>query len=260
MAKKNEKTEIKEYGVRKCSFSPAAYLIDIADKNGEVRKYLLVQDRVLWFQVYCTENNVVGVIDDSQIEFIEKLNLFKATCVVTVNGNIIGKSSGSCVFSGDTEKAIEMACTSAKGRALANAGFGTANCYGDNPEPIPCDAGIPAAPQLTNNPLVPNAPAVTKPTQKGSANTTAKKPAETPKQQPTPAPKAPEQDNTAPELPETLEDALKLVVTFRGQYYGQTLGEINGQNPDYIKFLATKYNSAKHPEYKKAAEIILANM
>ncbi len=242
MTKKNEKTEIKEYGVRKCSFSPASYLIDIADKNGEVRKYLLVQDRVLWFQVYCTENNIVGVIDDSQIEFIEKLNLFKATCVITMNGDVISKSSGSCVFSGDTEKAIEMACTSAKGRALANAGFGTANCYGDNPEPIPCDAGIPAVPQLANNPLVPNTPAVKTPAQKGTANTAARKPAE------------------APKLPETLEDALKLVIAIRGQYYGQTLGEINGQNPDYIKFLATKYNSAKHPEYKKAAEIILANM
>ena len=238
MPNKNEKT-MPDYNVRRCGFNPADKLIDIEDMaTGKSSKYLLVQDRVLWFVVYCDENQIKGVIDDSQIEYIEALNMFKATCTITMDGEVISKSSGSCVYTpGEMEKAIETACTSAKGRALANAGFGTAMCYQDSPEPIPCDAGVkPNTAPTQDNPLIPKQGTNTNPlmpqnNNKGNAAKT--------------------------NMPTTLAEAQSVVVNIKGDFYGKTLGEVFALDPNYLTFLRDKYNASKHPEYKKAAEIIL---
>lgn len=229
-------------GCRKCSFNPDNYLVTIMQNDGAQAKYLLVQDRVLWFQMYCAENGIKGLIDDSQVEYISELKMFQATCVVTMNGEIVGKSTGSCVYADDKLKALECAATSAKGRALANAGFGTAMCYIDDPDvgqDNQCDTGVKiqnrfdTIPNLGdndfNNPLVPS-----------------KENAEVVQEH---------------KLPSTLEEAQRIVLEIKNSpYYGKTLGEINALKPGYIQWLAESYNPRKHPEYKRGAEIIAANV
>ena len=59
-------------------------------------------------------------------------------------------------------------------------------------------------------------------------------------------------------MPKTLAESQRIVIDF-GDYKGKTLGEIFVLNRGFVEWLATKYNASRHPEYKKAAEIILAN-
>ncbi len=231
--------------IRKCSFRPEDYLVTIVQNDGSNAKYLLVQDRVLWFQMYCAENGVKGLIDDSNIEYIPQLKMFRATCIITMNGEIVGKSSGSCVYAEDKLKALECAATSAKGRALANAGFGTAMCYQDDPDvgqDNQCDAGVKMPdrwenqsdvsdegqdnPMMSEQPLIPAAMAT--------------------------------QDKI---LPSTLAEAQGIILEIKNSpYNGKTLGEINALNSGYIRWLAESYNPRKHPEYKEGAKIIMNNV
>ena len=231
--------------IRKCSFSPENYLKTIVQNDGYRTKYLLVQDRVLWFQIYCAENGVKGLIDDSRIEYMPQLNMFQAICTVTINGEIVGQSSGSCVYAEDKLKALECAATSAKGRALANAGFGTAMCYQDDPDVEQgnqCDAGVEITEGWGNqsdvsdeepkNPMVP---------EKRLIKTTMS-----------------DQDKT---FPSTLAEAQSIILEIKNSpYEGKTLGEISALDSKYIKWLVESYNPRKHPEYKEGAKIIMNNI
>ena len=234
-------TQGNETIIRQCSFDPTSRLIDITQTDGTIAKYLMVQDRVLWFHKYCEENGLFGTIDDSNIEFIEGIKMFKATCLVIIDGEIIGKSVGSCILKDDTEKAIELAATSAKGRALANAGFGTAMCYQDDPETIPCDAGVKASKENNSDEVddmfkIPD-----------SGDSSAK------------SQETANSNNSELKMPTTLEEAQKIVLDLPN-HHGKTLGEVAALDFQYLKFLAEKYNPRKHPEYKEGAKIILANM
>lgn len=218
-------------GPRACKgYNPIEHLIDIPNiTTGEMGKYLLVPDRVTWFNAYCQENGIDGVIDDSQIEvhFEANRNLVVAVCVIYMNGKEIAKSVGSGVFhDGDDiifRKAVECAATSAKGRALANAGFGSNMSTGDEPEQGLVDAPVSEKPN---------------------------------KEQKTTAEKTPDAKKEAVKLPETVAEAQQVVLDF-GEYKGKTLGEVFVLSRSFVEWLATKYNASRHPEYKKAAEIIL---
>lgn len=237
----NANTQGNETRIRQCSFDPASHLIDITQTDGSTAKYLLVQDRVLWFHKYCEENGLFGTVDDSNIEFIESIKMFKATCLVIIDGEIVGKSVGSCILKDDTEKAIELAATSAKGRALANAGFGTAMCYQDDSEQIPCDAGV----------RVPDAKSKNEADDMFMVPDNDEKSFE--------EPETAKNKSMEVKLPTTLEEAQKIILDLPN-YRGKTLGEVAALDFQYLKFLAERYNPRKHPEYKEGAKILLANM
>lgn len=135
---------------RKCSFNPNDYMVTLEREgpNGTriSEKYLEVKYRVLWFQLYCQENGLSGVIDDSEVIYDPVSKMVIANCVVYIDGVVVGRSSsakyhdlanperGALVFPG--------AGTAAKGRALANAGFGTVNSGKEEGDTSPCDAGV----------------------------------------------------------------------------------------------------------------------
>ena len=205
---KSKKEEL-YVGPRACKgYNPNEHLIDIPNiTTGEMGKYLLVPDRVTWFNAYCQENGIKGVIDDSQIEFYPEKNLVKAICVIKMDGEEVARSCGSGVFRDGEDvifrKAIECAATSAKGRALANAGFGSNMATGDEPEQTPVDAPVP-------KPIKDN-------------KTTDSKQSEVKKD--------------TPQMPKTLAESQRIVIDF-GDYKGKTLGEIFVLNRGFVEWLA----------------------
>lgn len=247
-AKKAERTE-KESLVRKCSFNPAEHFIQIASARGDgsVQDYLEVKYRVLWFQIYCEENGIKGFIDDSEVSIMPGLNLVRAVCSIYMNGELVAKAAGGQMAdesNGNT--VIQTATTIAKGRALANAGFGTAMCAFEDNEETPCETGVdtnktvPTEP-YSNNPLIvsnrSNQPESSKiSTQKDSVSD--------------------KETKTAMSTPTTVKEALKMVFSF-GNYKGRTMGEVNALDPQYIVFVANKLK--RHPEFTTGAQLILAS-
>lgn len=238
MSTKNNSNKA-EFSVRKCSFNPSDYCIEIDSMRGDDSKqmYLEVKFRVLWFLTYCAENGLTGVIDESRIVYIPETKMFQATATVSINGEVVGTgiAGKSYVYDDDrcSQTVIQDVATTAKGRALANAGFGTAMCAFEDGEPTPCDAGI----QRFKNPLIPEKKETEiKPvTEKRTTN---------------------ESDNT---IPKTIEEA-RAVTLHSGQYQGRTIGELAALDLNYVKFLASKYSVPSHPEYPAAAKILLAEI
>lgn len=133
---------------RKCSYDPMQDLIDVTYDNDKHSAYLQVPHRLIWFATYCAEKGFTGFVDDGDVKYIPELALIQATASVFINGTMVGRSSAGCaITAGDYESinnAIQTAATRAKGRALANAGFGTPpTMEGGNPAEdgnnYPCD-------------------------------------------------------------------------------------------------------------------------
>lgn len=157
---------------RKCSYDPMQDLIDVTYDNDKHSAYLQVPHRLIWFATYCAEKGFTGFVDDGDVKYIPELALMQATASVFINGTMVGRSSAGCaITAGDYESinnAIQTAATRAKGRALANAGFGTpptmdgGNAAEDGNN-YPCDGGIPfqypqmvvSNGQVVQNPVMP---------------------------------------------------------------------------------------------------------
>lgn len=231
-------------GTKNCKgFNPNSNLIDIQGLDGNEQKYLEVKYRVEWFNRYCEENGISGFIDESEIAYNEQCRMFIAICKVYMDDKLIATGIGGKVLDGDIiekNRVIQSVATVAKGRALANAGFGTAMCSagedGEDPNTLPCDAGI-----TPNNPLRPQQSNTDKKEKPEQTASKSKKSAETPEP-----------------LPLTAEDAkgVKVPEGFRS-YSGKSLGEVMAMDPNYIKFLATKYAYPdKHPALIAGAKIL----
>ena len=138
---------------------------------------------------------------------------------------------------------IQSAATIAKGRALANCGFGTAMCAnnenGENPDILPCDAGITI--NTDNNPLINNS-AVTKTNEeKQKISKTESKPQSKVKAEKT------------VNVPKNLTEAQALILSI-GKYKGKSLGEVAAIDKQYIDFMA---NKCSYPDIVAGCKIIL---
>ena len=58
-------------------FEPKEKLTQIVGMNGELQSYLEVKYRIEWFNQYCAENDIKGVIDESDIKLKCLLQLVK---------------------------------------------------------------------------------------------------------------------------------------------------------------------------------------
>ena len=141
---------------RKCGFVPQDHMITIQGNYGP-EWYLKVQQRVLWFNIYCEEKGIKGFIDESEQGFFtfppnpapgQVTYLFYiATVSIFMDNEVVAKSTVTMPVDFANEanfyNGMKTAMTQAKGRALANCGFGTAGASTEDGLGEPCDAGVP---------------------------------------------------------------------------------------------------------------------
>ena len=206
--------------LRQCSFNPAEKLIEIEGEGG-LEKYLLVMHRTEWFQTYLEEMGFSGSMQVGGPEDLIKDETGKIIAIrasLYINGELIASDIGDVDYSLD--KPLSCAATKAKGRALASAGFGIANCGNDIDEGTPCDMGL--KPESMSTDIISSEP---------SAEATPKM---------------------------TVEEAKAMVINM-GNYKGMTLGEIFVKDPDRIAFYAdpNKFTNNRYKDVQEAAQIIM---
>ena len=189
--------------IRNCGFNPVSHMMN-KGSDTEPSWYLLIMWRVAWFNAYCAEHGITGMIDDSEIQLVgtSPALFWQATAKVYMDGKLVAQSTAATPVVGSDGMIDSSACqtagTYAKGRALANLGFGTEAVLDElNLLPaeaaselnsIGCDAGI--------NPAMfgtPNAAPVPNPTPAPAPASAAPvyqqpQPREVSPQQPAPAP------------------------------------------------------------------------
>lgn len=260
------------YKLRRCAYDPTADLITVKyDDSDKLALYLQVPHRIIWFQQYCVENGICGVIDDGDVTFIPELSLVKAVATVLMDGVVVGRSAAGCVVNvGDRESinnAVQTAATRAKGRALANAGFGTPAGQGNPGETgdmYPCDAGMPfkTYPQMVvSGGQVTQQPVYGANLYGGGYPQPQPQPAvsmnEAQFRQSYPAAPVPQQVpvNQMPAAM-TLEQAQNYEVP-SGRQAGKRLCELDASTVEYY---ATKSTSRRYPEFTQAAKIVWADI
>ena len=257
-----------DYVLRKCSFEPKEHLINLEnDPNKNPRLYLTVEWRVYWFQIWCQENGKACLIEERPVEIVPGTNFIQSCCTVYIDGEAVGHGIGGSNLNGSKggDYCIQSCATIAKGRALANAGFGSvfsSALDSENGADIPCDGGMGTdffvfSPQwlgpTAGNPIT------------GGFQTTP--PAVPAKPDSTPQPSTPaftpafvdqpvRQATTVPETgnaPKTREEALTFIVPMKGEWFGHPLGEVLAKRPKDVRFYATCRNA----DLKAAAKLVL---
>ena len=268
-----------DYVLRKCSFNPKEHLINLEnDPNKTPRLYLTVEWRVYWMQVWCQENGKKFAIKERPVELLPGTNYIQTSCSVLIEGEESSEGIGGINLAGAKggDYSIQSCATIAKGRALANAGFGSvfsSALDSENGADVPCDGGMGTnffvfKPQFlgpnAGNPLSGQAPAPA-PAQPAPA------PAPAPVQQPaaqqpnmTPQPFAPafteQPARKATEVPatgnapKTREEALNFIVTMKGTWYGHPLSEVMAKSPKDVKW----YSTCRDADLKAAALLVLS--
>lgn len=242
---------------RECAYDPLDHMIKITyQDSGTEELYLEVKNRVLWFQLYCEQHEKRGLIDDSEIQFVEAARMFVVTSNVFIDDCLVGKSIAAGPYNPDDPKssseAILSAATKAKGRALANAGFGTVNCSLEEGDKIPCDSGI----TIERGKITSSSNPMFAGVRKSAAESTEARD--------TAAPAKAEPSNKQAQAPEqgvpmTLAQAKASIVPI-GTEKGKTLGELLALKPNLIEFYAgDDFKNTKYPQLKEACKIIIAN-
>ena len=257
--------------MRNCkNYNPEADMIKVTGYDGSTQLYLEVKYRVRWFHEFCEENGIEGYIDDSDIRYIQEAGLLIATATVYMNGQVAGKSTaGIQMDTLDSFRAgtiVQTIATQAKGRALANAGFGTTNVSGseEGDKNALCDAGIPISPaQAPSAPVTPVQTPSAQPTNENKEPEISGQISLMPDGMPAPDPAPVQQPvvssapiaEDAPVTEEAYQKALATVIPM-GTYKGKTFQQALGENPGIAKFYSTRFNNQKYPEVKAAAQII----
>lgn len=145
--------------LRECGYDPSRDLT-VADYSGDGKSgdmYLPTKDRLYWFVSYCLKNDIHYSIDESQYELIPGIGggLLVATAKVTMGDQEFKSTAAIPLMKDDgtdacreardyNRYALQTVETMAKGRCLANAGFGTGMTGKavEDGEPIPPDSGI----------------------------------------------------------------------------------------------------------------------
>lgn len=226
--------------VRQCrSYDPSLNLEKIPGyKDGDPEQdYLGVQQRKIWYLLWCQENGCEPCIQVSGVSMVGEF--LQVSAKVLIDGKVVGQDIAGIPArsaSGDP-RIIQTLATQATGRALADAGFGTLFCnkrseIGDE---LPCDGGV-------------TPPEQQKPAEKPAAP--RKRASAQPRQSPTEEKKeAPERRNRYA-VPQTnapiadasmsFEEASNFVVQTGGVFDGMTLSQLFESHP---KALATLSNA-----------------
>jgi len=236
--------------LRKCSFKPEEHFIKVRFQGtGDESFYLEVKWRMFWFQTYCREMGIQDYsIEEQPANLIQGTNLIQVTCIVRMDGKVAGQGVGGySVAGGDIAYAVQQAATIAKGRALANAGFGTVFSSAAANESggfeVPADSGLRTSEFFVKrNPS--NPMQVTTLTPENDSQTQV---------QPTLSTAEPEQTESK-EM--TREEACRFKVPIRGKHFGETLGDVMGKDPSAVNYYATntRYSGS---ELQKAAQLML---
>ena len=266
--------------LRKCSFRPQDHLILVRfEGNQEQALYLEVKWRLIWLQTYCEELNLSYAVIEEEPKQIG--NDITSVCKVLINDKLVGQGTGG--MRADSLYAIQQAATIAKGRALANAGFGGVFAGASVSEngglgEIPCDSGMRTSEIF--RPIDLNSPAqneefpfkmdpapekqspAKKTTERKSRRNTAhtETPAPTvnqpePQPQPVqPAPQAQPTTQTQTKFEFTEETARDFVVLVQGKWKNKTIGEVYAENPSSVQYFADK---GRYPDLKAAAQAYL---
>lgn len=118
-------------------FDPVEHLVHMGrdKKTGKDRFYLPVDPRKVWFNLWCEENEAVGLIKTviTQVPIGEDPCAL-ARCEIYISGDLVATAHGSAdrrqASSYWKYREVEKAETAAIGRALDNAGFGTGYALG----------------------------------------------------------------------------------------------------------------------------------
>lgn len=229
--------------LRACAYNPDKDVITITNEETHaVEQYLEVKYRMLWFHQYCAENNINGIVDEANICFIPEANLAYVTCKIYMNGELAATGIAGGTLQ-DNRSGIQNIATAAKGRALANLGFGTitaTSSFGSG-EAFPVDSGVPGetskVPTMAfdrstrtytaigsngqNNTMLQNTPTPAQPSSIMPFN---------------PASSALPQRQTGA-MSMTLDQARTTIMP-GGEFKGKTLAEIAGIQPNLIAWLA----------------------
>lgn len=219
--------------LRACSYTPKPIKISSVDQQtGVVRDedYLMVSERVQWANCWAAEQeppvSLVITEGDDERDVVLSGDMVIVKSRIYMNGEVASVGIGSAGLS--EPSAVERAATKAKGRALANLGFGTSEADGaENPNDLSTLADSPVAPAAPSAPVTPSAPT---------------------------APAAP--------IPTTREEALATVCTAgksKGKKVYELLGETsNGINA--IRYFAEQFEdkTGKHAAFIQACRIILS--
>lgn len=248
--------------IRKCSFRPEEHFINLEiDGRKKPRYYLTVDWRLFWLQLWCQEKGKDYYVEEQPVTMIPGTTWIQTACSVFIDGRIAGRGIGGINLNGPKggDYAFQSCATIAKGRALANAGFGSVFTSASESESggieIPCDSGTAAdffvfTPQQID-------PAYGNPMQ-----TTASVPAMTYAEQnyyEMPAAAAPpaKQATQTPittGCPKTREEALAFLVPIRGAWFGKPMSEVIAKDPGAVRYYAEK---SRNGDLKQAARLIL---
>jgi len=273
--------------LRICAYDPEKDLITVQyDEKQPAELYLEVKNRVFWFNKYCEEKGLRGLIDESQIQFVPEMNMVAVTAKVFIDDKLVAAAvAGRPFVPGDNENnctLIQTVATTAKGRALADAGFGTigASIPAEDGVPFPVDAGVKLT-RSQSNPMsfekqvltepastVPlyideiiktvddPAPTASEPAAVPAATVEAPAPAAPVK----PAPAAPVKPAAAvpAEQGMTLEDARNYLAPI-GKFKGKPVYQIIAEDMSLANWYAGESfdQSHRHAEFKKAVQIAL---
>ena len=287
---------------RACQFDPTAALkLVVYEESGEAALYLPVNERVDWANKYSEEKNIRLLIDEcANITYQPETGMYIVTAKVYLDGECVG-TGVACVMCNLNDPSanrdiIQKAATKAKGRALANAGFGTFCAQMDGGDSMPVDGGyIISGSTLkvnTSNPMdatltppppgqnieddsdlpfsseppmsepAPAAAPAPEPVQQTAASEPAPAASVTepaPEAPSAPAKKTRGRQKAAPaKLPETLEEAQGTVVDMPGMFCGKTLGEVYAMRKSSVEFWAGNLfkNADKYPALVAASRII----
>lgn len=152
--------------LRDCSYDPTQDIRPFSvEEDRKPVSYLETKYRQLWFNQFCKEERRKGVIDDSDITVYENLGIIIVKAKVFIDGELVGAScAGGNIIPRDmahNRSVVQRTATSAKGRALANAGFGILETeYDDEQVSRLCRSPDAAKPvRSSSNPLVYETPA-----------------------------------------------------------------------------------------------------
>lgn len=241
--------------LRKCAFKPQEHFVKIPGfrAGDEESYYLEVKWREFWFHQYCDENNISQrSIEELPVTLIAGTNFLQAEAVVKINGDVVGRGVGGYYLNGgDNSYAVQLASTIAKGRALANAGFGTvfssAAASESGGREIICDSGLKTSEFFVRrNPKNPMLVTLEK----------TEEPAAPPAPEDAPSEKKAEEPAPAPKSAMTREDALKFTVPIRGKHFGEALGDVMGRDPGAVKYYAENPRYAGQ-DIQEAAKLVL---
>ncbi len=264
--------------IRKCSFKPEEHFINLEiDGEKKPRLYLPVEWRLCWLHTWCQENDKTYFVEENQVIQLPGTSYIQTECTVYIDGTAAGKGIGGINLNGPraNDYAVQSCATIAKGRALANAGFGSVFTSASPNESggieVPCDSGMsadffmfkPLGPMF-GNPMAPQngIPASVSANQMPIPQSTVLAPAPAPvsaentftDQTPLNTQRKATQIEKTDACPTTREEALKFIVPLRGEWKGHALSEVVAKAPSTVRWYA---ENSRNADLKHAARLVL---